>query len=175
MLKTNQQKLKYILLFLTSILIIFLSFYFRDELSELGSLGLAGIFIVNIFGSATLFLPAPGIASVFAGGIVFNPLIVAIVASLGSAIGDMVGYLLGHSGKEILFKKNSFWYKVFKEVFHKWGGAFIIIFSFIPNPVFDAVGIFAGIFSFSPWKFFIYVLIGRFLRNILLALFGSAF
>lgn len=174
MIKTNQQKLKYILLFVSSILIIFLSFYFRDQLASLGSFGIIGIFIVNIIGSATLFLPAPGIASVVAGGIVFNPLLVAIVASLGSAIGDMIGYILGHSGKEFLFKKNSFWYKVFKQVFHKWGAVFVIVFSFIPNPVFDAVGIFAGIFSYSPVKFFIYVLIGRFLRNIALALLGSA-
>ncbi|MBI2032393.1 MAG: VTT domain-containing protein [Candidatus Levybacteria bacterium] len=167
-------KRQYLLVFLISIILIFLSFYFRDELASLGSWGLLGIFIINVVGSATLFLPAPSIAAVFAGGIVYSPITVAIIAGLGSAIGDMVGFVLGHSSKHIFLKKDSFWYKIFKETFHKFGPLFIIVFSFIPNPVFDAIGILAGLFSYSPKKFFIYVLIGRFLRNLFLAYLGSA-
>lgn len=160
---------------LVSLALIGGSFYFRDELSHFSSLGLLGIFIVNIIGSATLFLPAPAIASVVAGGFLYNPISVAIVSALGSAIGDMVGFLLGHSGKEIFLKKNSFWYKILKDTFHRFGALFIIVFSFIPNPIFDAVGIFAGVFSYSPIKFFFYVLVGRFLRNLLLAYLGASF
>ena len=173
--KNKNFKRNYLVLLIISLAFIFLSFYFRDELSHLKSLGLFGIFLVNIIGSATLFLPAPSIATVVAGGILYHPLIVAVIAALGSGIGDMIGYLLGHSGKEILFKRTSFWYTLFREVFHKFGALFIIIFSFIPNPFFDAVGIFAGIFSYSPVKFFVYVLIGRFLRNLLLAYLGASF
>jgi membrane protein YqaA with SNARE-associated domain len=174
-LKTNSQKLKYSFLLISSLLIVCLSFYFRNEIAHLGSLGLIGIFIVNIIGSATLFLPAPGIATVVAGGFVYNPFLVAIIASIGSAIGDMIGYVLGNSGKEVLIKKDSFWYDVFKEVFHKFGAIFIILFSFIPNPLFDAVGIFAGVFKYPIYKFFIYTLIGRFMRNLLLAYLGASF
>jgi len=166
---------KHIFLLLTSIAIIFLSFYFRDEFLRLGSLGILGIFIINVIGSATLFLPAPGIASVIAGGIVFSPFIVAVVAALGSAIGDMVGYILGRSGKEVFLKKDSFWYTIFREIFHKYGFLFIVLFSFIPNPFFDAIGIVAGLFSYNPVRFFVYVLIGRFLRNLALAYLGAAF
>lgn len=168
-------KLDYLLMLIVSLALIGVSFYFRDELSHFSSLGLLGIFIVNIIGSATLFLPAPAIASVVAGGFLYNPLFVAVIAALGSAIGDMVGFLLGHSGKEIFLKKSSFWYKFFKQTFHRFGALFIIVLSFIPNPLFDAVGIFAGIFSYSPIKFFFYVLVGRFLRNLLLAYFGASF
>ena len=173
--KNKHFKRNYLILFVASIISIILSFYFRDELSHLGSLGLLGIFIINVLGSATLFLPAPSIASVLAGGIVYNPFLVAVIAALGSGIGDMIGFALGHSSKHIFIKRDSFWYKISKEIFHKFGPVFIIIFSFIPNPVFDAVGIFAGVFSYSPVKFFIYVLIGRFLRNLLLAYLGASF
>ncbi len=167
-------KRDYLILFFVSLGLIFLSFYFRDELAKLGSFGLLGIFLINLVGSITLFLPAPAIATVVAGGFLYNPLIVAVVAALGSAIGDFVGYILGRTGKEVLFKKNSFWYNIFKETFHKFGAIFIIFFAFIPNPVFDAVGVFAGLFSYSPVKFFVYVLIGRLLRNLVLAFFGHA-
>lgn len=173
--KNKNFKRDYLILFAASLAIIGLSYYFREELSALKSLGLLGIFIINILGSATVFLPAPGIATVVAGGFLYNPLFVAIIAGVGSAIGDMVGYLLGHSGKEIFLKKNSFWYKIFKQTFHRFGAGFIILLSLIPNPIFDAVGIFAGVFSYSPMKFFCYVLIGRFLRNLLLAYVGASF
>lgn len=173
--KNKHFKRNYLVLLIISLGFIFLSFYFRDELSHLKSLGLFGIFIINIIGSATLFLPAPAIATVVAGGFLYNPLFVATVAGFGSAIGDMVGYLLGHSGKEIFLRKNSFWYKILKETFHKFGAAFIIVFSLIPNPLFDAVGIFAGIFKYPVYKFFIYTLIGRFIRNLLLAYLGASF
>ncbi|MBI2621471.1 MAG: VTT domain-containing protein [Candidatus Levybacteria bacterium] len=173
--KNKHFKRNYLFLFLTSLAIIGFSYYFREELSRLTSLGLLGIFIINILGSATVFLPAPGIATVVAGGFLYNPLFVAAVSGLGSAIGDMVAYLLGHSGKEIFLRKNSFWYNIFKQTFHRFGAIFIVFFSLIPNPIFDAVGIFAGIFSYSPVKFFTYVLIGRFIRNLLLAYVGAAF
>lgn len=175
MTKSKHLKRNYLLFFIISLVFISLSFYFREELSRLQSFGLIGIFVVNIIGSATLFIPAPAIATVVVGGILYHPLIVAVVAALGSGIGDMIGYVLGKSGKEVLFKRNSFWYTLFRELFHKFAAVFIIFFSFIPNPFFDAVGIFAGVFSYSPVKFFIYVLIGRFLRNLLLAYWGSSF
>lgn len=169
MVKNKHFKRNYFILFFVSLGLIFLSFYFRDELAKLGSFGILGIFLINLVSSITLFLPAPAIATVVAGGFLYNPLVVAIVSALGSAIGDFVGYILGKSGKEVLLKKNSFWYNIFKETFHKFGAIFIIVFSFIPNPLFDAVGLVAGLFSYSPRKFFMYVLIGRFLRNLFLA------
>lgn len=172
--KIKNFKRNYIFLLVVSLAFIILSFIFRDQLSQLRSFGLIGIFVVNVIGSATLFIPAPAIATVVAGGILYHPLIVAVVAALGSGVGDLIGYALGKSGKEVLFKRTSFWYTLFREVFHKFGAAFIITFSFIPNPFFDAVGIFAGVFSYSPIKFFVYVLIGRFFRNLFLAYLGSS-
>lgn len=168
-------KLKYPLIFGFSLLVIALSYFFRTELLSLGRWGLVGIFLINILASATVFIPAPGIATVFSGGIVYNPLLVAIVAGLGSAIGDMVAYYLGKSGKEIFLKKDSMKYTIARDVFGTYGPFFIIIFSFIPNPIFDAVGIVAGAFHYPAKKFFVFTLIGRFLRNLVIASAGSFF
>jgi membrane protein YqaA with SNARE-associated domain len=173
--KSKHFKRNYLILLFVSLGLILLSFYFRGELTQLGNFGILGIFLINLISSITLFLPAPAIATVVAGGFLYNPLVVAVVSALGSAVGDFVGYILGKSSKEVLIKKNSFWYNIFRETFHKFGAIFIIIFSFIPNPVFDVVGLVAGLFSYSPIRFFMYVLIGRFLRNLLLAYLGSAF
>ena len=105
--KNKHFKRDYLILFAASLAIIGLSYYFREELSALKSLGLLGIFIINIIGSATVFLPAPGIATVVAGGFLYNPLFVAIIAGVGSAIGDMVGYLDTPERKSFLRKTHS--------------------------------------------------------------------
>jgi membrane protein YqaA with SNARE-associated domain len=172
--KNSHFKRNYFILFFVSLALIFVSFHFRGEIAKLGSFGLLGIFLINLVGSMVLFLPAPSLITVVAGGFVYNPFVVALVAALGTAIGDFVAYILGRSGKEVLLKKDSFWYGIFKETFHKFGAIFIIFFSFIPNPLFDAIGLVAGLFSYSPVRFVIYVFIGRFLRNLLLAYLGHA-
>ncbi|MBI2074959.1 MAG: VTT domain-containing protein [Candidatus Levybacteria bacterium] len=168
-------KLKYILIFLISIFFVVGAFVFQQQLSHFRSLGLLGIFLINFIGNATVFLPAPAIASVVAGGVIYSPLAVAIASSFGSSMGEMIGFLLGVSGKELFIKNHHTWYKMLKDIFQKWGDAVIFFFAFVPNPIFDAVGILAGALRFSPVKFFLIMLAGRFIRGLLLAYLGSAF
>lgn len=163
---------KYLILFFISLAFIVGVFLFQDRLIELKSFGLLGIFLLNLIGSATLFIPAPAIASVVAGGIIYNPLLVAVVAALGSVLGDMIGYLVGYSGKKVFTKKYNR-YELFQKLFIRFGGIIIFIFALIPNPLFDAVGIFAGAFLYSPIKFFAISFSARLLRNLVLAYFGS--
>lgn len=170
-------KLSGFILFVVSLILVGVAFYFQSYLSQFQSLGLLGIFLINLFSSATLFLPAPGFLSVFAGGSIYHPLLVALVASLGSAVGDMVGYLIGYSGRKIAHKKLSkkIWFKVTSNIFHKWGGVGLFFFSLVPNPLFDSMGIVAGIFMYSPVKFLLIVFLGRLIRFIIIAQFGSIF
>lgn len=84
-----------------AILVIALAVIFKDRLAELENLGLLGIMLINFLASATIFFPAPAIATVVVGGAVYNPLTVAVFSSFGSALGDIVGFLLGHSGKNL--------------------------------------------------------------------------
>lgn len=166
-------KKTYLITFLISLILIYFAFSYQQKLSEFRSLGLFGLFLINLLGNATLFLPAPAIASVVAGGILYPFLAVALVSALGATIGDMVGFLLGRSSKEIFIKNHHSWYLILERIFKKYGPFVIFLFAFIPNPVFDAVGIMAGVFSFSPIRFFILVFLGRFARDILLAFLGS--
>lgn len=164
----------YFITFFISIFLIILAFFFQEKLSDFRSFGLLGIFLINFFGSATIFLPAPAIASVFAGGLVYSPLAVALFAALGAAIGDMIGFFLGYSGHKIFLKKNHARYAMIKGLFHRFGDLIIFLFAFIPNPLFDGVGLFAGALAFSPRRFFIILFAGRLLRNLILAYAGSA-
>ena len=164
----------YVLTFIISLLLIVVAFQFQELLVEFKSLGLLGIFLINFFGSATLFLPAPAIASVFAGGALYSPLLVALTSSIGGALGEMVGFFLGHSGHHMVFKTHKrLWRERIGNVLHRYGDILIFLFALIPNPVFDIIGIAAGFVAYSPLRFFIALLLGRLVRNILLAYFGA--
>lgn len=156
-------------------MLVGIAYFFHDKLSQFRSLGLIGIFFINLVGSATLFLPAPAIASVVVGGNLYSPLVVALSAAIGSAIGDMVGYFFGLSGKHVLLKKKDRWYLLLTHHFKRHAPLIIILGSFIPNPFFDAVSIFAGVAVYSPYKFLFWMFLGRLLRNMLLAFAGSRF
>lgn len=164
----------YIITFIISCLGIFLAFLFQEKLSQFKSLGLVGIFLINFIGSATIFVPSPAIFSVFAGGAVYGIVAVAVIASIGAAFGDMLGFFIGHSGKHIFLQKENKWYKIGQEYFIRFGGLFVFVFALIPNPLFDGIGIFAGALGYSRYRFFVFLFLGRLLRNFLLAFAGSA-
>src|SRR4030042_51388 len=74
-------------------------FSIRDRAAQLAVYGYPGIFLLSVLPTATLFLPAPGVASVFSMGAVFPPLPVALAAGAGAALGELSGYLAGFSGR----------------------------------------------------------------------------
>lgn len=152
-------------------------FVFRDYFSHLQSLGLIGIFLINFFSSATFFVSGPAFLTVIAGGAIYSPLLVALVSSLGASFGDMVSFFLGHSGRHLALinLRKKLWFSVFEDLFRAYETIIILIFAIIPNPIFDAVGLFAGIFGMNPIKFFLIMFIGRFARFILLAFLGNSF
>ncbi len=90
---------------LALVLVIAVSVYvfsIRDRAEELAVYGYPGIFLISILANATVLLPAPGVALVFALGGVFPPLGVAFAAGAGAAVGELSGYLAGFSGQPIL-------------------------------------------------------------------------
>ena len=75
---------------LALVLVIGISVYIfsiRDQAEELAIYGYPGIFLLAFLAYATVILPAPGIAIVFAMGAVFNPLGVALCAGSGASLG----------------------------------------------------------------------------------------
>ena len=170
----KKSKLKYLLLLSISLVIIFASFYFKNELARLGSFGLIGIFLINFFSTVTLFLPNFSAVTVVAGGSVYNPILVAIVATLGGALGDSSSYVVGRSGREVFVKEEGRYFKIIYNVFNETGFIIIFLLALIPNPVFDAFGIIAGGLKYSFKRYFLAMLLGRFLRNLLLAYLGKA-
>lgn len=165
------------IIFILSIFLTIVFFVFHDYFEQSRSLGLAGLFLINAVSNASLFISAPAFLTVIAGGAIYPPILVGFISSLGAAVGDMVGFMLGLSGRHLINHKlnKKIWFKIINNYFHKYGGWIIFIISFVPNPFFDSMGIIAGVFHYPVWKFFLLVFLGRFIRYFFLAQFGSNF
>ena len=115
----------------------------RDQARWLANLGYLGIFLLSVLANATIILPAPGVAFVFGLGAVYDPLLVAIAAGAGAAVGEISGYLAGFSGNIVI--QNRKYAHRFIEWMTKYGPWTILVLGFIPNPIFDLAGIIAAI------------------------------
>jgi membrane protein YqaA with SNARE-associated domain len=164
-----------IAIFISSILLSVVFFEYRDFFKNASSLGLLGLLIINFVSSATFFVSAPAFLTIIAGGNLYSPILVAAVAAIGACLGDMIGFLFGHSGRRLLKKSldRHRTIRFLEKHFHRHGGLIVFLLAIIPNPFFDAVGILAGVVNYPPQKFFIIMLLGRFLRYWSLSYLGS--
>ena len=168
----SRQRLAIFFIALTSIVLIWI---FREHFLSLSRLGLIGIFFINFFASATVLFPFPGVASVFLGGAVINPFAVGIISGVGAGSGELLGYFVGYGGRGLIHKtvKRDHWVRKLQFFFHSAGFVTILVLSALPIPIFDFVGIFAGTIGYPVGKYYIATVMGRSIRNIIIAWTGA--
>jgi membrane protein YqaA with SNARE-associated domain len=160
------------------VLVIAISLYvfsIRDRAEELAVYGYPGIFLISIMANATVLLPAPGVALVFALGGVFPPLGIALAAGAGAALGELSGYLAGFSGQPILQNTDRYHRLVnWMETHKRHSYITIAVLAFIPNPFFDLAGISAGALKIPLIPFLFWVLVGKTFKMLLFAYAGAS-
>lgn len=151
---------------------ITLFFYsMRDRVAEFQQWGYPGVFLIALLANATVLLPAPGVAVIYAMGAIFsNPFGVGLAAGLGGTIGELSGYLAGFSGQAIVERMDI--YNRVKPWVDKYGGWTILVLSAIPNPFFDIAGIAAGIAKMPLQTFLLFSGIGQLIKMTAFALAG---
>ncbi len=154
--------------------VIGLSFYIftiRAQAPKFAVYGYPGIFIISILSNATILLPAPGIAFVFAMGSIFNPFFVGLVAGLGAAVGEISAYVAGFSGQGVV--QNIRLYSRIAAWMEHYGWATILLLAAVPNPFFDLAGMAAGMLKMPIQKFFFWCAIGKIIKMLIFAYTGA--
>lgn len=166
------KKLDGLLQIVFAIAVIILVVYYSRDLKYLEKYGYIGAFVISLASSATLFFPAPGWAVIIGLGKVLDPILLGIVAGLGSGIGELTGYIAGEGVREVLNDriKES---KQIHELVQKYDVVAIFFLAAIPNPIFDVAGIAAGGVKMEWWKFLLATIAGRIIRYVILAKIGS--
>ncbi len=146
-------------------------FALHDQFAELAVIGYPGIFLVSLLGNATVILPAPSLALVFAMGSSLPPLLVGLAAGIGEALGELTGYAAGFGGRVVIEEQAI--YGRLRAWMERRGGITILILSLIPNPFFDLAGIAAGTLGYPLWRFLLFCWVGKTIKTTLVAWAGS--
>lgn len=142
-----------------------------DRLEQFRLWGYPGVFVVSFLGNATVVLPAPSLALVFAMGGVLNPLWVGLVAGPAEALGELTGYLTGYSGQAIV--ENHRMYERLARWMQRNGALTVFILSMIPNPFFDLAGIAAGVLRYPVPRFLLFCWLGKTIKTLAFAFAGA--
>jgi membrane protein YqaA with SNARE-associated domain len=133
--------------------------------------GYLGIFIISFLGAVSIFLPIPYTVIIFTLGGFFDPVLIAISAGLGSALGEIFGYLLGFYARRAISEKKRRQMEFMVKVFNHFGPITVFLFALTPLPD-DLLFIPLGIMHYSLIKVFIPALIGKICMNFIVAYSG---
>ena len=146
---------------------------YRQELANLAAYGYVGVFLISLLGNATVIMPVPSLAVVFAGGGVLNPLLVGLVAGLGEPLGELTGYMAGYGGSAVIEDRERF--RRIQAWMERRGFVTILVLAAIPNPLFDLAGISAGALHYPVTKFLVACWLGKTIKALAIAGLGSGF
>jgi membrane protein YqaA with SNARE-associated domain len=135
--------------------------------------GYLGIFLISLIGAMSIFVPIPYTIVIFIlGGLPsFDPLLIAVAAGIGSAIGEFSGYLLGVGGRKVISDKYKKKMDFITKLFKKYGSITIFIFALTPLPD-DLLFIPLGVMRYSLLRAFIPAILGKFFSNLIIAYSG---
>jgi len=133
--------------------------------------GYFGIFLISFIGAVSIFFPIPYTVIIFALGNTFEPLYIAVVAGIGSAVGEFSGYLLGLGGRKVISGRYKEKMEFLVKVFNKFGPVAIFLFALTPLPD-DLLFIPLGVMRYSIVRAFVPALIGKFCMNLIVAYSG---
>ena len=158
-----------------------------EDFEEFGYLG---IFLANFLGTATGFIPVPGLtaagqALIVAGGHELFPPAVVVVGASAMTLAESTAYLTGVVGRGIAEEREM----PVKGRLGRWmsraaarvdwamenyGFLTLLVLSAVPNPFFEFAGITAGAVRMNFWRFLLAVGIGKTIRVVLLVVVGNA-
>jgi membrane protein YqaA with SNARE-associated domain len=142
-------------------------------LAALKPLGAFGILIVSIIDSSSIPMPLDAMVVEYVVRDHAKFLIYCFTAAFGAAIGSLLPYYLGRAGGELFLLKriNRVRYEQLRDRFEKQEFLAIMIPAMLPPPfpvkIFELA---AGVFEMKPLWFFSALMLGKFIRFVVVAL-----
>jgi membrane protein YqaA with SNARE-associated domain len=157
---------------------VFLVIYWKS-ITQFGSQGYLGLFLISLFAGSPIPIPTPSIILTFTLASILNPVLVALVSSFGNSVGQALVYWTGRGG--LAFFKNigvslkidensTSWFSRFvRKLSTPWMREFarrhvlwaVFILGMYPNPLLMPIIMGMGAARYSFWKFYLVCWAGK--------------
>jgi len=143
-------------------------------LDKFAWLAYLNVFLSTLICNLTIFIPVPIATSILlATSTQWNPIMVALVASIGGTLGELSGYYAGYLGKRIAINERLVGRNKTTEWMNRYGTWAISFLGFQPVIPFDIAGLIAGAAKMPLYKFLPALWLGKFLKYIILCYSGA--
>jgi len=140
--------------------------------------GYLGVFLISLVGALSIFVPIPVPVVTFTlGGLksggtwVFEPVLIAISAGLGSSVGEFSAYVVGLGGRKAIGERYKKKMDVLARLLKRWGMIVVFVFALTPLPD-DLIFIPLGVMRYNVSRIFVAALLGKFAMNLIVAYAG---
>jgi membrane protein YqaA with SNARE-associated domain len=145
------------------------------QIEGLGHLAYLVVFGVTLASNASILVPVHIHVSVMMAAAVFwNPVLIALVASVAGTLGEVSGYYAGYFGKRIIHIENTPGYERLAGWMKRYGPWGVFLITLQPILPVDIAGLLAGVSKLPLQKFFLPSWAGKFLKYLVAVFLGEA-
>ena len=153
----------------------YLMAHFNISVEKLATTAYLVVFLVTLASNAGIFVPVfIHVSIMITAAKYWDPVLVALAASIAGALGEITGYYAGYLGKRIAQVENMPGYQRLVAWMKKHGPWGILLISAQPILPFDVAGLLAGASKMPLWKFLLPCWAGRFPKYLVACYFGPA-
>ena len=159
-----------------ALLLQYLMAYFNIPLDRFAYTAYLLVFGITLLSNAAILVPVYiHVSIMMAAAQYWNPVLIALAASVAGALGEMTGYYAGYLGKRFIHLENAPGYDRLAGWMKRYGPWGIFIISVQPILPVDIAGLLAGASKISIWKFLVPCWAGKFAKYLLACYLGEAF
>ena len=151
--------------------------YYWEWVRALEGYGYLGAFLISILGGATIIVPVPMLAVVFAlGGVMKYTWLVGAAAGLGETLGALTIYMTGYGGGAAFYNsrhgKIQAAYERLMKLMEQRGSLTLFLLSSVINPFFYPAALAAGALRFGVKRYFLICWGGKTIKGMTVAYVG---
>jgi uncharacterized membrane protein YdjX (TVP38/TMEM64 family) len=156
-------------------LLQYLMAYFHVSVERFASTAYLLVFGISLAANASILVPVAFHASLMIAAVkYFNPVLIALAASVGGALGEISAYYAGRWGrKRIVQLENTPGYQRLVGWMDRYGPWGIFLISLQPIFPIDVAGLLAGVSRIPLWKFLLPCWAGKFPKYLLACYLGE--
>lgn len=140
--------------------------FYREQIQQIALVGYLSVVIACAISNISILLPSSSTLIVVAAASSLNPILCVLAGGLGTALGEQSSYICGRIGRRGFDDTGKKEKKVLKWM-EKHDALTVFVFAFLPLPIFDIVGIAAGVLRMNWIKYLLSAVLGKTLKFLL--------